>query len=135
MPAGGTATITASSTASPERQGHGHDRDRRAPPPAPAGINISKSQPKALLSPLKIGHIGKRVIVGKVITGGKAGTLMFTATIGRKVLGRCTVKAKARKTVTCKIVLKRNYPLKKVRMTAQLKFAKSSVVRRAFVVR
>ena len=133
VPAGGTATITASSTVSPNLKGSVTIAIAGPPPVAPAGTNIPKSQPKSLLSPIKTGHIGKRIIVGKVTTGGKAGTLKFTATIKRTVLGRCTVKAKANKTVTCKIVLKRNYPLKKVKLTAQLKFAKSAVVRGAFV--
>lgn len=135
VPPGGTATITASSTASPNLKGTVTIAIAGPPPAAPAGTNIPKSQPKSLLSPVKTGHIGKRIIVGKVTTGGKAGTLRFTATIRKTVLGRCTVKAKANKTVTCKIVLKRNYPLKKVKLTAQLKFAKSAVVRSAFVVK
>ncbi len=102
----------------------------QAPMPS---VTVKSPTGVRLLSDLGTTHIGKRVIVGKVVVGPKSGRLIFTATINKTVLGRCNVKAPARKTVTCKITLKRNYPLKKVKMTAQLKFAKSSVVRRAFV--
>ncbi len=96
---------------------------------------ITKPVGKALLSNVATGHVGKRLIVGKVITGPKNGTVKFTATINRKVLGRCSARVPARHSFSCKIVMKRNYPLTKVLMTAQLKIGKKSVVKRAYVVK
>lgn len=131
----GSITVTAASAAVPSVATSVTIGVAATPPQIPApGVNV-KSPGVRLLSNLGTGHIGKRIIVGKVIVGPKSGRLIFTATINKKILGRCNVKAPARRGVTCKIVLKRNYPLTKVKMTAQLKFAKSSVVRRAFVVR
>jgi hypothetical protein len=60
----------------------------------------------------------------------------MTTTFGRKVLGKCVIKkARARKAYTCKVTLKRNYPLKKVRVTAKFTAKGKSAVRRSFVVR
>jgi hypothetical protein len=90
-----------------------------------------------MLSPLAIGRRGTRVIIWKVATGARGGKVTMSATLGRKVLGRCVVrKAKARSTVTCKVTLKRAYPLTKVRVTAKLTLAGGkTAVRRSFVIR
>ena len=134
-PAGGSVTITASSAASPNLKGSVAIAITAASTaPAPTAVSrLPTTRP--LLSSLRTGHVGKRVIVGKVVTGNAAGTLKFTATIKKTVLGRCTIKAKANKTVSCRIVLKRAYPLKKVTMTAQLKVGKKSIVRRAYIIK
>ena len=90
-----------------------------------------------LLSRIATGHVGRRVILAKVQVGGRRGTLTFTATVKRTVVGRCPIgRIGARKTVTCKITMKRPYPLKKVRITARFRSVTGAVaVRRAFVVR
>jgi hypothetical protein len=89
-----------------------------------------------LLSALKVGRVGSRTIVGRVVTGPKGGRLTFTATFNRTVLGRCSSKAKARRSVTCKITLRRSYPLTRVKVTAKLTVAGgTSAVRRTFVKR
>lgn len=132
----GSVTVTATSTAVPTIAASTTIGVTPVPQQQPApSVNVKAPTGLRLLSDLGTGHIGKRIIVGKVVVGPKSGRLIFTATINKTVLGRCNVKAPARKAVNCKIVLKRNYPLKKVRFTAQLKFAKSSVVRRGYVVR
>ena len=72
------------------------------------------------LSRMLTGHVGRKVILAKVQVGGRRGTLRFTATVKRRVVGRCNVgRVGARKTVTCKITMKRPYPLTKVRFTAR----------------
>lgn len=129
----GSITVTATSTSVPSVAASVAIGVNPAAAQVPMPSVTVKSPGVRLLSELGTTHIGKRVIVGKVVVGPKSGRLIFTATINKTVLGRCNVKAPARKAVNCKITLKRNYPLKKVKMTAQLKFAKSSVVRRAFV--
>ena len=133
-PPGGSATITASSAASPNLKGSVTIAITAASTaPAPTAVSrLPTTRP--LLSSLRTGHIGRRVIVGKVVTGNAAGTLKFTATLKKTVLGRCTVKAKANRTVSCKIVLKRSYPLKKITMTAQLKTGAKSIVRRSHIL-
>jgi hypothetical protein len=89
------------------------------------------------LSRLLTGHVGRTVILAKVQVGGRRGTLRFTATVKRKVVGRCAVrKVGARKTVTCKMRMKRPYPLRKVRVTARFRAVNGKVaVRRSWVAR
>jgi hypothetical protein len=136
-PAGGTATVTATSDENPEVSGKAGITITKAGKgkPAPGGV-ISMAAGNKLLSPLKIGRIGKRTIVGKVVTGPRAGKVVFTTTFRSKVLGRCVIKSKARRVLTCRVTLKRSYPLKKVRVTVRFtaKGGKTAV-RRSFVVR
>ncbi len=77
------------------------------------------------------------MIVGKVVTGRKGGRVTITTTFGRRVLGRCSARIGARKGFTCKVTLRRSYPLKKVRMTAKFtaKNGGGTAVRRSFVIR
>ena len=132
----GTITVTAASTAVPSVSSSVNIGVNPVPAQVPMpSVAVKSPTGVKLLSDLGTGHVGRRIIVGKVVVGPKSGRLRFTATINRTVLGRCSVKAPARKAVNCKIVLKRNYPLKKVKMTAQLKFGKKSIVRRSYIVR
>ena len=135
----GTVTVTATSTANPAVTATVTIDVSGVPAPRPAYGVVAAVTPKpkkvALLGAVKTGHIGRRTIVGKVITGRKHGRVTFTATIKRKVIGRCSARVPARRTFLCKIVMKRNYPLTKVLMTAKLKFGKKSVVKRAYVVK
>jgi len=132
----GTVTVTATSTANPNVRATVTIAVAPVPVAAPApGLTSVKAVSRALLSGVTTGHIGKRTVVGKVVTGPKTGTVTFTATINRTVLGRCSAKVPARHSFTCKVVLKRNYPLTKVLMTAQMKFGKKSVVQRSYVVK
>lgn len=137
-PAGGAATIRATSTANPAIAAQVAIGITRKPKqtakPDPFG-NLSAGT--RLLSRLAIRKVSNRVIVGKVVTGRKGGRVTITTTFGPKVLGRCSARVGARKGFTCKVTLKRNYPLKKVRMTAKFTAAKgkSTAVRRLFVVR
>ncbi|HTI33577.1 MAG TPA: hypothetical protein VL422_07860, partial [Miltoncostaea sp.] len=61
----------------------------------------------------------------------------FTASVKRKVVGRCVVgRVPARKTVTCKVTMRRPYPLRKVRWTVRFASVTGKVaVRRAYVLR
>jgi hypothetical protein len=133
--AAGKVTVTATSIENPEASAQAVITvTSQAGGPAPISLNMAAGS--KLLSPLKIGRKGRRTIVAKVITGGSAGKVAFTTTFGRKVLGRCVVRAKARKAVTCKVVLKKSYPLKKVRVTAKITVAGGkTAVRRTFVIR
>ncbi len=138
VPAGGQVTVTATSTENASWSGSATIVIQPAPAakPAPGARTAAAARPKPLLSALRIRHSkNKRIIVSRVATGKKRGKIRFTATVGRKVVGRCTVKARANRAVACKIKLNRRYNLKKVRVTAKLTFAKKSVVRRAFVVK
>jgi hypothetical protein len=136
-PAGGTTTVRATSTANPAVAAQVvigiSPRPKQTAKPDPFG---SLTAGRKLLSPLKIRRVGRRVIIGKVVTGRKGGRITITTTIGRKVLGRCSARIGARKGFTCKVRLKRNYPLRKVRMTAKFT-AKggATAVRRSFVIR
>ena len=129
--------VTATSTANPAVKASVTIGIAPVPPktPLPSVPVNTKAVGKALLSTVATGHIGKRIIVGKVTTGPKNGTVKFTATINRTVLGRCAARVPARHSFTCRIVLKRNYPLKKVLLTAQFKSGKTSVVKRSYVVK
>jgi hypothetical protein len=77
------------------------------------------------------------VILAKVQVGGRRGTLSFIATIKRTVVGRCLIgRVAARKTVTCKIRMKRQYPLKRVRFTVRFRSVTgTAALRQAWVVR
>ena len=130
--------IRATSTGDPVRGRRGRDRRHAAPKtakPGPGGDTLTAGS--KLLSPLRVTRPRPKVLVGKVVTGPKRGKVAFTATFGRKVLGRCsTAKIGARKTFTCKITLKRSYPLKKVRVTAKFTSAGGkTALRRSFVIR
>ena len=121
-PKGGVVTVTATSTANPSVAGTaatGHPpepRRRRRARHRRAGRGRQQGCSRGSLT----GHVGRRVILAKVQVGGRRGTLRFTATVKRAVVGRCAIgRVGARKTVTCKITMKRPYPLKKVRFTAR----------------
>ena len=76
------------------------------------------------------------MIVGKVVTGPKGGRIVITTTFRRRVLGRCSSPIGARQGFTCKLTLRRSYPLTKVRMTAKFSaMGGATAVRRAWVVR
>jgi hypothetical protein len=102
--------------------------------PGSAGRVLAGSRP---LSQIATGHVGRRVILAKVQVGGRRGTLRFIATIKRTVVGRCVIgRVGARKTVTCKIRMKRPYPLKRVRFTVRFRSVTGTVaLRQAWVVR
>ena len=138
-PAGGAVTITARATESPEAAATAAiaiTPGSSAPAPRITGNPAAGSK---LLSPLKLKRRGKRVIIGRVITGARSGKITMTATLGRKVVGRCTVKrASSRKLITCRIVLKRSYPrlrvrstVKRVKVTVKLTSGSKRAVRRA----
>ena len=136
-PPGGAAVVTATSTANPAVSA----QVSIAITPTPSaqskpGVAGTLTAGNRLLSRIAVGHIGRRVVVGKVVTGAKGGKVTITATLKRRVLGRCIVKrVGARKAVTCKITLKRAYPLRKVRMTANFTTAGGkTAVRRSFVI-
>jgi hypothetical protein len=134
--AAGSVVVTATSTANPAVKASVTIGIAPVPPktPLPSVPVNTKTVGKALLSTVATGHIGKRIIVGKVSTGAKNGTVKFTATINRTVLGHCSARVPARHSFSCRIVLKRNFPLKKVLLTAQFKAGKTSVVKRSYVV-
>ena len=138
-PAGGSVTIRATSIESPEVSASVTIAISDPAPAAPApgrttGILTAGTK---LISPVRVINLGPRIIVSKVAIGARAGRVVFTATIGRKVLGRCVVKrVGARKSVTCKITLKKSYALKKVRVTAKFTAVNgATAVRRSFVIR
>ena len=136
-PAGGAVTVRAASAASPTVSGEA--RIRIVPPPK----RTAKPDPfgplsagRRLLSPLRVRHIGRRIVVGKVVTGRRGGRLTMRMTFRSRVLGRCAARVGARKGFTCKVVLKRDYPLAKVRVTATFRARGGGVaVRRAWVGR
>jgi hypothetical protein len=136
-PTGGAATVRAASTANPSIASQVvigiRPKPKSSAKPDPFG-NLTAG--RRLLSPLRIRRVSNRVIVGKVVTGRKGGRVTITTTFGLKVLGRCSARIGARKGFTCKVTLRRSYPLKKVRMTARL-VAKggATAVRRSAVIR
>ncbi len=135
VPPGGTATVTATSTEDPSLSGSVAIAIVPAPAPKPAPGKTTATN--ALLSPLSLTYSkNRRIIVAKVTTGKKAGKLRVSASFGSKVVGRCTIRARANRAAACKIKLKRSYNLKKVRVTAKLEYAKNrSFTRRARVVK
>jgi hypothetical protein len=137
-PSGGVVTVTAASTANPSVVGSAATGIRPNPDGAAApGVAGRVVAGRKAHSRLRTGHVGRKVILAKVQVGGRRGTLRFTATVKRKVVGRCNIgRVGARKTVTCKIRMKRPYPLKNVRFTARFVSVTGKVaVRRAWVVR
>jgi hypothetical protein len=136
-PPGGAVTIQARSVENPEAVGHAVV-GITAPPskPKPAQSVAGKlSAGSKLLSKVKTSRVNRRVLVAKVATGRRAGKVTVTATFKRKVLGRCVARVPARREFTCKVRLKRNYPLTKVRFTAKLTVSgKTQAVRRAWAV-
>ncbi len=137
-PKGGVVTVTAASTTNPAVVGTAATGIRPNPSGAAApGIAGRVVAGGKALSRVLTGHVGRRVILAKVQVGGRRGTLRFTATAGPRVVGRCAIgRVGARKTVTCKITMKRPYPLKKVRFTARFTSVTGTVaVRRAWVAR
>ncbi|MGE0027679.1 MAG: lysyl oxidase family protein [Thermoleophilia bacterium] len=137
-PKGGVVTVTATSTANPGVAGTAATGIRPNPDGAAApGIAGRVVAGRKALSRVLTGHVGRKVILAKVQVGGRRGTLRFTATAGPWVVGRCPIgRVGARKTVTCKITMKRPYPLKKVRFTARFTSVTGKVaVRRAWVAR
>jgi hypothetical protein len=86
-----------------------------------------------LLSPVAIRAVTGRILVTQVVSGRRAGRIAVTATLARKVLGRCRARLRARQSFSCRVVLKRDYPLRRVRMTARFTAGRTVAVRRAFV--
>ena len=139
-PPGGVATIQATSAERPEVVATVAVAITGAGPvvPAPGGGTAgNQAAGSKLLSALKVGRRGSRVIISRTVVGGRAGKLVFTATFGRKVVGRCVVaKVKPRTVRTCTITLKKAYPLKRVQVTAKLTAAGGkTALRRSFVIR
>lgn len=135
-PAGGTLTVRATSTAAPGVSAQAVIAVTPAPVAEPAPLPSPVVPPVTvastrLLSGLSVGHIGRRVIVGTITTGPKAGRVDVIVAAGGKVLGRCGARVSPRKTVSCRIVLRRNYALAKVRVTVRFSIlGKSVAVRR-----
>lgn len=134
---GGAVLIRATSTANAAVRGEVTIAIKRPPKatarPDPFGRLTAG---RKLLSPLRVVHIGRRIVIGKVVTGRKSGRVAMTTTVGRRVLGRCVSRIGARKGFTCKVTMRRSYPLKKVKVTARFVAKGGAVaVRRTFVVR
>jgi hypothetical protein len=131
----GTVTVTATSVENPEALARAVIAvTSQAGGPAPIKINMAAG--KKLLSPLKIGRKGKRTIVPRVVTGARPGKVTFTTTLGRKVLRRCVVKAKARTAVSCAYTVPRRHPLTKISVTAKLVASGGkTAIRRQAVIR
>ena len=140
-PPGGVTVIRATSTADPgiiAEVGVGIAAKPRVTARPGTGGRGRLTAGRKLLSAVRITRPVPRVIVSKVVTGRKSGKVVATATFRRKVLGRCVAKRiGARKAFTCKVRLKRSYPLKKVRVTVKFTAVrgKQRAVRRAFVLR
>ena len=135
-PAGGTLTVRATSTAAPGVSAQAVVAVTPAPvaepaplpPPVVPPVTVASTK---LLSGLSVGRIGRRVIVGTITTGPKAGRVDVIVAVGAKVLGRCGARVSPRKTVSCRIVLRRNYALAKVRVTVRFSIlGKNVAVRR-----
>ena len=134
VPSGGMVQVRATSTANPAVFGQVSIRIVPATTGAKPGVAGNLTAGRTLLSPLAIRAVTKRVLVTRVVSGRRAGRIVVTATIARKVLGRCRSRLRARQSFSCKIVLKRAYPLRRVRMTARFTAGRTVVVRRAFVL-
>lgn len=137
-PAAGVTVIRATSAGDPSviaEVAIGITQPTKTAKPGPGGPTLTAG--KKLLSPLRVTRPRPRIVVGKVVTGSKRGKVAITATFGRKTLGRCsTAKIGARKAFTCKITLKKSYPLKKVRVTAKFTaVGGKTALRRSFVIR
>lgn len=139
-PAGGTLTVRATSTANPALASEAVIAVTPPPDPQPAPLPgptpvVTGTASKKLLSRLTVGHAGRRIVVGTVTTGPKAGRIDVVVTLKNRVLGRCGARVGARKTVSCKIVMADGYPLTKVRITVKLSIrGVVTSVRRAYVV-
>jgi hypothetical protein len=134
VPKGGTIRVRATSISTPTVFGEvtiAIVPPRTGPRPGVSGRLSAGATP---LSRVAIRRVTRRVFVGRVVTGKRGGRVTMTATFGRKVLGRCRSRVRARQGFSCRIRLKRDYPLTRVRMTARLVVGKKVTVRRAFVV-
>lgn len=138
-PAGGSLTVRATSVTTPGVSAEVVIAITAAPVALPAPLPAPVTPPAVagsnkLLSRLSTGHIGKRMVIGTITTGPKAGRVDMIISFKGRVLGRCGARVGARKTVSCKITLARAYPLAKIRVTAKLSLGGTSkAVRRAFV--
>jgi hypothetical protein len=133
VPRGGMVQVRATSTANAAVYGQVSIRIVAAGSGAKPGVAGNLTAGRKLLSPVAIRAVTKRILVTRVVSGRRAGRIAVTATVGRKVLGRCRGRLRARQSFSCKIVLKRAYPLRRVLMTARFTAGKKIVVRQAFV--
>jgi hypothetical protein len=133
VPKGGLVQVRATSTAQAAVYGQVAIRIVAASTGAKPGVAGTLTAGSTLLSPVAIRAVTKRILVTRVVTGRRAGRIAVTATVGRKVLGRCRARLRARQSFSCKIVLKRAYPLHRVRITARFTAGRTVAVRRAFV--
>ena len=106
-PAGGTLTVRATSVANPGIFSEAvisvapAPVGRPAPLPGPAPVVTGVGSTK-LLSRLTVGHAGKRIVVGTVTTGPKAGRVNVVVTLKNHVLGRCGAREARDAVVTLK---------------------------------
>ncbi len=133
VPRGGTIQVRATSAAKSTVYGQVSIRIVPARAGAKPGVAGTLTAGRTLLSRVAIRAVTKRILVARVVSGRRAGRIAVTGTFGRKVLGRCRARLRARQDFSCKIVLKRDYPLRRVRMTARFTAGKTVAVRRAFV--
>lgn len=126
----GTAVVRATSKDDPSAFAEVSIRVDAAQVQAPAPV----TRPTGLLRTFSVGRVGKRIVVTKVRAGARAGTLRTTATLGKRVVGRCVKPVRAGRTVTCRITLTRSYDLRKVKVTARFTAGGKTTVRRAFVI-
>lgn len=138
-PGGGTVTVRATSTAAPAVSAEvvitvtAVPVATPAPLPAPTAPRTTAVGTK-LLSRLTTGHLGRRVVIGTVTTGPKAGRVDVIVSLKGRVLGRCGARVGAAKTVSCRIILRKDYRLSRIRFTVRLSILGRSVaVRRAYV--
>ena len=133
VPSGGTIRVRATSGAKPAVYGQVSIRIVPATTGAKPGVAGTLTAGRTLLSRVAIRAVTRRILVTRVVSGRRAGRIAVTATVGRKVLGRCRGRLRARQSFSCKIVLKRDHALARVRMTARFTAGATVAVRRAFV--
>jgi hypothetical protein len=133
VPGGGTIRVRATSAAKSTVFSQVSIRIVPASTGAKPGVAGTLTAGSTLLSPVAIRVVTRRILVTRVVSGRRAGRVTVTATFAREVLGRCRGRLRARQSFACKIVLKRDYPLRRVRMTARFTAGATVAVRRAFV--
>ena len=134
-PPGGVVTVRATSDSVGGLAAEATISIAPAPPAAPAPVPpaaVTAPPPAKLLSKLTFARAGGRAVVATLTTGRRAGRVTVTVTRGPRVVGRCGARVTANRTVSCRIVVPRRFPLPGIRATATIAFGgRVAAVRRA----
>jgi hypothetical protein len=135
-PPGGVVTVRATSDTVSGLTAEATIAITAAPPAAPAPVPAAAAAPAApavkLMSKLTFARAGGRAVIATLTTGRRAGRITVTMTNGPRVVGRCGARVTANRTVSCRIVVPKRFPIARTRATATIAFGgKVAAVRRA----